>query len=43
LREYPVDVPWGEVELLAAMVARRRAAVGGPAKAVKEQASVDHV
>ena len=29
LRAYPVDVPWDELELLAAMVARRRAALGG--------------
>ncbi len=43
LREYPVDVPWDEWQLLAAMVARRRAELGGAGKASLEQTGASHV
>lgn len=43
LRDYPVDVPWGEPELLAAMVARRRAEVSGMPEPSGEQTGAGHV
>jgi hypothetical protein len=43
LRDYPVDVPWDERTLLAAMLARRRAELGGSANAAREQAGSGHV
>jgi predicted ATP-grasp superfamily ATP-dependent carboligase len=43
LRDYPVDVPWDERTLLAAMLARRRAELGSSANAAREQAGSGHV
>jgi hypothetical protein len=43
LREYPVDVPWDEVELLAAMVARRRAELDEAGRASREQIDAGRV
>jgi hypothetical protein len=43
LREYPVDVPWDELELLAAMVARRRTELDGTGSTSKEQIDAGRV
>jgi len=37
LRDYPVDVPWDESQLLAAMLARRRAELSGAGRASTER------
>lgn len=43
LRDYPVDVPWDESQLLAAMLARRRAEVGGAGLVATERIPVSRV
>jgi len=43
LREFPVDVPWGEPELLAAMLARRRAELDAVPATAREQIDAGRV
>ncbi|HEV7412524.1 MAG TPA: ATP-grasp domain-containing protein [Casimicrobiaceae bacterium] len=43
LREYPVDVPWGELELLTAMLARRRAELDEAGRTSREQIDAGRV
>ena len=43
LREFPVDVPWGEPELLAAMLARRRTELDAVPATAREQIDAGRV
>jgi hypothetical protein len=43
LREVPVDVPWDELGLLAAMVARRRAELDATGATAREQIGAGRV
>jgi hypothetical protein len=43
LREFPVDVPWDELGLLAAMVARRRSELDATSRTPREQIGAPRV